>query len=62
MERMGDDDRAAEVVTAIYRYRAPAGTDVARVARSLAELQSSGAWVELASETDRGERRSGSPT
>jgi 2,3-diketo-5-methylthiopentyl-1-phosphate enolase len=49
---MVDADRGADVVTATYQYRAPAGTDIAGLARSLAELQSSGAWVELAGETD----------
>jgi ribulose 1,5-bisphosphate carboxylase large subunit-like protein len=48
---MAEADAAAELVTATYTYRAPVGTDIERVARSLAELQSSGAWVELASET-----------
>jgi ribulose 1,5-bisphosphate carboxylase large subunit-like protein len=49
---MVDADRGDDVVTATYQYRAPAGTDIGRLARSLAELQSSGAWVELAGETD----------
>lgn len=42
----------SQFVLATYQYRAAAGTDIDRLARSLAELQSSGAWVELASETD----------
>ena len=41
-----------EFVLATYQYRAAAGTDIERLARSLAELQSSGAWVDLAGETD----------
>lgn len=49
---MSDSEGSNEFVTATYHYRAPDGTDVERVARSLAELQSSGAWVELAGETD----------
>ncbi len=40
-----------EVVIATYRYRGPDGTDITHVAHSLAELQSSGAWVQLAGET-----------
>ena len=43
---------ATQFVVATYQYRAPAGTDIERLARSLAELQSSGAWVDLAGETD----------
>jgi 2,3-diketo-5-methylthiopentyl-1-phosphate enolase len=43
---------AAQFVTATYQFQGPAGTDIDRVARSLAELQSSGAWVELAGETE----------
>src|SRR5438552_16780236 len=54
---MGEVDAGAEFVTATYRYRAPAGTDIDSLARSLAELQSSGAWVELAGETDLIRRR-----
>jgi 2,3-diketo-5-methylthiopentyl-1-phosphate enolase len=54
---MVDADRGDDVVTATYQYRAPAGTDIGRLARSLAELQSSGAWVELAGETDLIRRR-----
>ena len=42
----------SQFVVATYRYRAQAGTDIGRLARSLAELQSSGAWVDLAGETD----------
>jgi 2,3-diketo-5-methylthiopentyl-1-phosphate enolase len=49
---MIDADRGDDVVTATYQYRAPARTDIAHLARSLAELQSSGAWLELAGETD----------
>jgi len=49
---MVDADRGDDVVTATYQYRASAGTDIGRLAHSLAELQSSGAWVELAGETD----------
>lgn len=41
-----------EPVIATYRVRAPADTDIDRLAASLAELQSSGTWVALASETD----------
>jgi len=41
----------SQFVMATYQYRAAAGTDIERLARSLAELQSSGAWVELAGET-----------
>ena len=44
-------------MVATYRARAVAGTDVERYARSLAELQSSGAWVDLAGETDLIRRR-----
>jgi 2,3-diketo-5-methylthiopentyl-1-phosphate enolase len=47
----------SQFVLATYKYRAPAGTDIDRLARSLAELQSSGAWVDLASETDLIRRR-----
>lgn len=39
-------------VVATYQVRAPAGTDIDRLAVSLAELQSSGTWVALATETD----------
>jgi 2,3-diketo-5-methylthiopentyl-1-phosphate enolase len=46
-----------QFVVATYQYRAPAGTDIERLARSLAELQSSGAWVELAGETELIRRR-----
>jgi len=46
-----------EFVVATYQYRAPAGTDIERLASSLAELQSSGAWVDLAGETDLIRRR-----
>jgi 2,3-diketo-5-methylthiopentyl-1-phosphate enolase len=42
----------SQFVIATYQYRAGAGTEIERLARSLAELQSSGAWVELAGETD----------
>jgi 2,3-diketo-5-methylthiopentyl-1-phosphate enolase len=42
----------SQFVVATYQYRAAAGTDIERLARSLAELQSSGAWVDLAGETD----------
>ncbi len=42
----------SQFVVATYQVRAEAGTDIERLARSLAELQSSGAWVELAGETD----------
>ena len=42
----------AEFVLAAYQYRAGDRTDIERVARSLAELQSSGAWVDLAGETN----------
>lgn len=46
----GIDER--EFVIATYAHRAAVGTDIDRYAESLAALQSSGAWVELASETD----------
>ena len=54
----GDDtiDRS-DFVVATYQARAVPSTDVDRFARSLAELQSSGAWVELAGETDLIRRR-----
>jgi 2,3-diketo-5-methylthiopentyl-1-phosphate enolase len=51
MDRVEGIDRT-ELVMASYQYRAAAGTDIERLARSLAELQSSGAWVDLAGETD----------
>jgi 2,3-diketo-5-methylthiopentyl-1-phosphate enolase len=54
---MGDAEGIGQFVTATYQIRAPAGTDIERLARSLAELQSSGAWVELASETAAIRRR-----
>ena len=41
-----------QFVLATYRYRADARTDIERLARSLAELQSSGAWVDLVGETN----------
>jgi ribulose 1,5-bisphosphate carboxylase large subunit-like protein len=47
----------SQFVVATYQYRADAGTDIDRLARSLAELQSSGAWVDLAGETDLIRRR-----
>jgi 2,3-diketo-5-methylthiopentyl-1-phosphate enolase len=47
----------SQFVVATYQYRAGAGTDIDRLARSLAELQSSGAWVDLAGETDLIRRR-----
>ncbi|MEP7159370.1 MAG: RuBisCO large subunit C-terminal-like domain-containing protein [Chloroflexota bacterium] len=47
----------SQFVVATYQYRATAGTDIDRLARSLAELQSSGAWVDLAGETDLIRRR-----
>jgi len=47
----------SQFVLATYQYRASAGTDIDRLARSLAELQSSGAWVDLAGETDLIRRR-----
>ena len=47
----------SDAVVATYQYRAAAGTDIERLANSLAELQSSGAWVDLASETDLIRRR-----
>jgi 2,3-diketo-5-methylthiopentyl-1-phosphate enolase len=57
MDRSGDvarpegiDER--ESVIATYRYRVPIGLDVHRAAQGLAELQSTGAWVELAGETE----------
>jgi len=40
-----------EFVIASYSYRAAAGTDIGQVAQSLAALQSSGAWIQLAGET-----------
>lgn len=45
---MGSD----EFVVATYLHRLPARTEIGPVARSLAELQSAGAWVALAGETD----------
>jgi 2,3-diketo-5-methylthiopentyl-1-phosphate enolase len=47
----------SQFVVATYQSRAVAGTDIERFARSLAELQSSGAWVDLAGETDLIRRR-----
>jgi 2,3-diketo-5-methylthiopentyl-1-phosphate enolase len=47
----------SQFVVATYQYRASAATDIERLARSLAELQSSGAWVDLAGETDLIRRR-----
>ena len=41
-----------QFVVATYQARPVPGTDIDRYARSLAELQSSGAWVDLAGETD----------
>lgn len=41
----------SQFVVATYQSRVVDGTDVDRYARSLAELQSSGAWVDLAGET-----------
>jgi len=41
-----------EFVIATYAHRAGAGTDIDGYAQNLAALQSSGAWVELASQTD----------
>lgn len=52
-----DDFNRNEFIVASYQYRAPAETDIERLAQSLAELQSSGAWVELASETELIRRR-----
>lgn len=42
----------SQFVVATYQSGVVAGIDIARFARSLAELQSSGAWVDLAGETD----------
>lgn len=41
----------SQFVVATYQSRVVDGTDIERFARSLAELQSSGAWVDLAGET-----------
>ena len=41
-----------EIVVATYLYRTPAGIDIHRAARALAELQSTGTWVALERETD----------
>jgi 2,3-diketo-5-methylthiopentyl-1-phosphate enolase len=51
---MGDAEEIepGQFVLATYQYRSDARTDIERVARSLAELQSSGAWVDLAGETN----------
>jgi ribulose 1,5-bisphosphate carboxylase large subunit-like protein len=56
---MGDAEGIdpGQFVLATYRYRAVAGTDIERLARSLAALQSSGSWVDLAGETDLIRRR-----
>ncbi len=47
----------SQFVVATYLSRVVVGTDIERFARSLAELQSSGAWVDLAGETDLIRRR-----
>jgi ribulose-bisphosphate carboxylase large chain len=47
-----EDIDPRQFVLATYQYRADARTDIERVARSLAELQSSGAWLDLAGETN----------
>jgi 2,3-diketo-5-methylthiopentyl-1-phosphate enolase len=47
----------AQAVVATYQIRAPVETRIERLARSLAELQSSGAWVDLVAETDEIRRR-----
>lgn len=55
-----DDTGAIDLtqfVVATYQARPAPGTDIERYARSLAELQSSGAWVDLAGETDLIRRR-----
>lgn len=41
-----------DVVVATYRCRAPAGADIAAIARDLAEMQSTGTWVALDRETE----------
>lgn len=48
---MSEAEGVPEFVTATYQARVPAGTDIEGLARSLAELQSSGTWVELTGET-----------
>jgi 2,3-diketo-5-methylthiopentyl-1-phosphate enolase len=53
----GEDIDPSTVVVATYQYRATPDTDIERLANSLAELQSSGAWVEVAGETDLIRRR-----
>lgn len=47
----------SQFVVATYQSRLVPGTDIDRFAHSLAELQSSGAWVDLAGETDLIRRR-----